>query len=134
MIAFGIMLLMAGVIVLIAALAQYLQNRSYAASSEDATATVTGRRKRHVKNGVAYELRVSYTVDGNSYERTVGATATEYEQILEGQSLALKYKPHNPQKAVRPESLHPRNFRIALIIGLVLTAAGAILYLLGYFL
>lgn len=131
MTAFGIMLGFAGIIVLIAGLAQAAQNRSYAACSEAATGTVMRKRSRYVKNGVSHELTVSYTVGGIAYEKVVGALLSEYEQIAVGDAIDLRYKPDNPKRAVRPEQLQPKNVRIVLIVGAVLLAAGVALYFIG---
>ena len=74
MLRFGILLSLAGIILLIAGLAQYAQNRSFTACSENIAATITRKRKRNVNNSVSYELTASYTVNGSPYEKTVGAT------------------------------------------------------------
>ena len=132
MIAFEIMLILAGIIVLIAAAAQAGQNRSFAACSETTIGTVTRKRSRNVKNGKSHELTVSYTVDGTPYEKVVGALLSEFESIAEGDNIELRYKPDNPRKAVRPEQLNPKNVRIVLIVGAVLLVLGVVLFFIGH--
>ncbi len=78
---FGILLAIAGVIVLIAALAQALQNRSYAACSEKMQVTVAQKTSRRVKNGRVYELYVNYNVNGIDYERWIGVGADEFNSV-----------------------------------------------------
>ena len=131
MIAFGFALLLAGIIMLICALAQYGQIRSYAAGSESVVGAVTYKRSRQRKNGISYELTVAYTVNGVAYKRDVGAGVREWDAIAVGQPLKLIYKLDDPKKAVRPAALNPQNARIILIIGVVLTVAGVVIFMIG---
>lgn len=132
MIKLGIVLALTGIILLIAAAAQAIQNRSYALSSGDATATVTHKSRIRTKRATRYELTVAYTVDGVDYTRRVGATPAEYNTTLsEGDQIPIKYKPDNPKKAVRSRDLQPKNVRVILITGAALLAVGAVLFLLG---
>ena len=131
MTAVGIMLGFAGIIVLIAGLAQGAQNRTYAACSETVKGTVTRKQSRNVKNGKSHELTVSYTVGGIAYEKVVGALLSEYNQIAVGDAIDLRYKPSDPKKAVRPGQLQPKNARVVLIVGAVLLVAGVALFFIG---
>lgn len=131
MTAVGILLILTGAILLICALAQWLQKRSYSACSENVSATITRMRKRNVKNGVAYELTCAYTVDGTSYEKVIGVTRTEYEALCEGRKYELLYKPADPKRAVRPQNLNPNSTRILLLVGFAVTVVGVVLFLLG---
>ena len=126
----GIVLAAAGVIVLIAGLAQLLQNRSYADSCE-VQANITGKHSRRVKNGVAYELYTEYAVDGESYKKTVGVTAQEFDAVGAGDTVTLRYKPKNPKCAVPPSTLNPKNARVVLIVGGALTVLGAVIIVLN---
>lgn len=127
----GLILAFAGVIVLIAAMAQALQNRSYAACSEKAEATVTHKTSRKVKNGRAYELHIAYEVDGNAYEKWIGVNADAFAATEVGSKCEVLYKPQNPKRAIYPANLSPRNVRTVLIIGAALTAVGVALFLLA---
>ncbi len=133
MIIFGIMLILAGVIVLIAAFSQWLQNRSYAACSASVMATVTRKTSRVTKRGRVYELYVAYTVDGVPYEKWVCSKADEFDGISEGGQVELRYKPRAPKHCVRVWQLSPKAVRALFIVGAVLTVVGVALYLAGYY-
>ena len=126
----GLMLALAGIILLIAALAQAVQNRSYAACSEKAAATVTHKTSRKTKNGRSYELLVAYEVNEIAYEKWIGVRAEDFNVVNTGDPFEILYKPQNPKHAVSPASIRPRNVRTVLIIGAALTAVGIALFML----
>lgn len=121
----------AGIIMLISALAQAIQNRSYAQCSLPVNGRVTQKRSRNVKHGMVYEFTVTYTVDGIVYERIVGALPEEMSRVDIDDGIELLCKPDNPKRVVRPAQLAPRNVKIVLIIGAALTVAGVALFVIG---
>lgn len=128
MIPVGIMLALLGVILLISAFAQLLQNRSYAACSGKTEAAVENKTSRLVKGGRVYELYVKYTVDGAQYEKWVGSKADEFDDIQEGQTVDIRYKPKNPKNCARPFQLATKNVKVVGILGAVSAAVGIVLY------
>lgn len=133
MLKYAIMFLAAGVIFLIITLAQWLQNRSYAACSERTTAVIDAKTKRHTKHGHVYELHAVYNVNGVEYKKWLAATATDYDTYSEGQSIEIAYKPHNPKKCIRPFQLEPKQVKVLFITTAVLIAIGAVLWLFDIF-
>lgn len=127
----GIMLVLIGIIFFIVALAQSAQNRSYASCSERVSATVTNKTSRRTKHGRAYELYVTYNVDGADYERWIGVNADTYDAVNEGGQYEIYYKPQNPKCAVNPENLNPKNVRVIFIVAATATVLGIVLFLIG---
>ena len=131
MIALGILLGLAGIILLICAATLGIKKRSFSACSEPVTASVMEKHKRRGKNGTIYELRVAYKVDGADYQKYLRTTGEEFAQLKEGDPLELLYKPQNPKNVLRPSAMDGPSIRVVLLIGIGLTVAGVVLFLLG---
>ena len=131
MIASGIMLGLAGIIMLICAAVLGLKKRTFSSCSEHVTAQVAEKHKRRGKNGVIYELRVAYRVDGNDYKKYLRTTGEEFNRLTEGDPLELLYKPQNPKNVLRPDAMDSRSIRVVLLIGAGLTVIGAALFFIG---
>lgn len=135
MIACGIMLILAGMIMLTAALWLSLKKRSYKGRS----AMVTGEiiHKTEVVNSVRhmrrYELTVAYTVDGSAYQKTVTSLKSEYDALTLGDRLPLLYRLSNPHKAVRADMFDAKSIRIVWSIAAGMAVIGALLYCIGYY-
>lgn len=131
MIAYGIMLGLSGIILLLCAAVLELKKRSFSACSEPVTAQVAEKHQRRGKNGVIYELRVAYRIDGNEYKKYLRTTGEEFHRLAEGDPLELLYKPQNPKRVLRPDAMDSRSIRIVLLIGVGLTIIGAALFFIG---
>lgn len=123
MIGFGLVLALAGVILLIAGAAQALQNRAFR-DAQMVTGTVINKRSKQMKNGRAYLLKLSYSVDDIAYERELGVSKTEYDGIELGQPYEVQYRPDKPKKILRREDTAPKNAKVILILGTVLLVVG----------
>lgn len=128
---FGVMIGLAGIIMLICAAVLALKQRSFRACSEPVTAQVTEKHSRHGKNGKIYELKVAYQVNGIEYQRYLRTAPQLFNSLTEGDPLELLYKPQNPKNVILPDALERGGLRKLLLIGLVMTAVGVAMYLLG---
>ena len=131
MVAMGIMLGLAGVIMLICAAVLGIKKRSFSACSESVTSEILEKHERHGKNGKNYELKVSYSVDGVEYTKYLRTVPREYNALSECDTLELLYKPRNPKNVLRPDAMDSRSINIVLFIGIGLTAVGVALFLIG---
>ena len=127
----GIVLVLIGIGMLIGAAAAVGKRRTFA-EAESVTGTIIGKRKWKRKNGTAYELILSYTVDGTEYHKTVGSVRSEYQAVAEGDPIALLVRPDKPKRVVRPETLEPKNVRILLLCGAAFIGIGIVLFLIGW--
>ena len=131
---YGIMFLIAGIIMFIVTFVQWLKILSFR-DCRGTTAAVTGVDARsHYTNGHSsktYSLIVSYTVDGVAYERKLPCDAEDYN-LGAGRAVEILYKERNPKRILlnAPER-HSRAQRILWIITLALLAIGAVMILLA---
>lgn len=100
MIPCGIVLLLAGMIMLTAALWLSLKKYSYKGRSARVTGEIIHKYEvwdsaRHMHR---YELTVAYTVGGNAYQKTVTSLKTEYDGLALGDRFPLLYRLSNPKK------------------------------------
>lgn len=130
MVAGGIMLGLAGIIMLVIVLALIAQNHAFK-DAKRVTGTVTYKRSHRMKNGTSYELTLAYEVEGTAYKRPVNVSMNEYDSIPVGGAYEVLYRPDKPKKILRSKDTDPKNVRVVLIVAVVLTVAGAALFLIG---
>lgn len=129
----GFMLLALGIILLIGALFQYLQNRTFSKAART-SATVTHKSHRYAsKKGTIYEFTLEYSVEGVCYQRYLHVSAGEYNGTGVGDKFEILYLPDRPKKIMRPGDANPRNVRVIAAVGAVAAAAGSVLFALGYY-
>ena len=124
----GSVLALAGMVLLVAALAYRAQNKLYIVCTEETRATVTGKQRRNKRSHV---LTVSYSVQGVPFENAVGAAPEEWAALSVGDQIPLQYKPSDPRIAVRPRKTFARASQTVLILGVILMAVGMVLTYLG---
>ena len=129
---YGVTFILAGIIMLIITVVQWLKFRSFR-NCQVTTATVTGVDKRsHYANNrqsTSYSMRVSYQVDGNNYERNLACDSGEYRQGANRQ-VEIRYKSGNPKKILlNAGEKQARGQKILWIITLALFGIGAVLML-----
>lgn len=108
MIGFGFILALAGIILLIIGAAQAAQNRAFR-NAQTVTGTVIYKHSHKQKYGIAYLLKLSYTVDGTEYEREVGVTLTEYDAIELGDRYEVQYRPTSRKEYCACRTLTPKS-------------------------
>ena len=134
----GILLLIAGVILLLSALTQLLKFRSFARDGASVMATIVDKaRRKHgeyaedSKVSDSFYFEVTYAAGGAAYQKTIWVDeATFNANPVDGQ-IEMKYKPKNPKRCVAAYGLKPQNHKALLIVGAVLLIAGVALCFLG---
>ena len=125
---YGITFILAGIIMLIITVIQWLKFLSFR-DCETTTATVTGVDKRnHFSNNhqsTTYSMKVAYNVDGTDYERKIACDVNDY-MLGADRQVEILYKARNPKKILLnvPEK-HALGQKILWIITLVVLAIGA---------
>ena len=130
MVAGGIMLGLAGIIMLMIVLALVAQNHAFK-DAKQVTGTVTYKRRHRMKSGTSYELTLAYEVEGTAYKRPVNVSMNEFDSIPVGGTYEVLYRLAKPKKILRPKDTDPKNVQVVLIIAVVLTVVGVALFLIG---
>lgn len=97
---YGIAFILAGIIMLVITVVQWLKFLSFR-DCEVTTATVMGvDSRKHYNKGMqrtSYSIRVAYNIDGNAYERNLACDSEEYK-LGANRQVEIRYKSHNPKK------------------------------------
>ncbi len=133
----GVAFLLAGLIMLIITVVQWLKFRSFR-NCLVTNATVIGVDSRnHYSNNhqsTSYSLRVAYTVDGNNYERNLACSSEEY-RLGTNRQVEIRYKSQNPKRILlNAAEKQARGMKILWIITLALFAVGAVMMLAAAYL
>lgn len=131
---YGITFILAGIIMFIITLVQWLKFRSFR-DCEVTTATVTGvdSRKHYANNrqSTSYSIKVAYQVDGVDYERNLACDSEQYK-LGTNRQVEIRYKSRNPKRILLNEGeKQARGQKILWIITLVLLLIGAVLILVA---
>ena len=130
---YGVTFILAGVIMLIITLVQWLKFRSFRNCEVTTARVLAVDSAKHFSNNrsrTTYSMKLSYIVDGMAYERDLACDSEEYK-LGANRQVEIRYKSRNPKRILlNAGEKQARGQKILWVITLALFAIGAVMLFL----